>query len=134
MDHLCYLRLVFVMLSRLFIAAFRSSSGKGLTSWLLFVMFNCVFVTFPCGILGQVWYFIVSIRDLCRLSYFYSIIQSCQQLSIRESIRPPVRPSMCQSWRQAYLHGQIFALDPAVFKRYLALNGCFLSHAIYHYR
>ena len=43
-----------------------------LTSWLLFVMFNCVFVTFPCGILGQVWYLIVSIPDLCHLSYFNS--------------------------------------------------------------
>ena len=32
-------------------------------------MFNCVFVTFNCGILGQVRYFIVSIPDLCRLSY-----------------------------------------------------------------
>ena len=30
----------------------------------------CVFVTFPCGILGQVWYMIVSFPDLCRLSYF----------------------------------------------------------------
>ena len=69
MDNLCYLNLVFVMLSRLFIAALWSSAGKGLTSWLLFVMFNCVFVTFPCGILGQVWYLIVSIPDLCRLSY-----------------------------------------------------------------
>ena len=39
MDHLCYLSLVFVMLSRLFIAAFWSSGGKGLTSLLLFVMF-----------------------------------------------------------------------------------------------
>ena len=37
-DHLCYLCLVFVMLSRLFIAAFVSPAGKGLTSWLLFVM------------------------------------------------------------------------------------------------
>ena len=54
MDHLCYLCLVFVMLSRLFISALWSSAGKGLTSWLSFVMFNCVFVTFPCGILGQV--------------------------------------------------------------------------------
>ena len=27
------------------------------------------FCQFPCGILGQVWYFIVSIPDLCRLSY-----------------------------------------------------------------
>ena len=70
MDHLCYLCLVFVMLSRLCIAALWSPAGKKLTSWLLFVMFNCVFVTFPCGILRQVWYLIVSIPDLCRLSYF----------------------------------------------------------------
>ena len=39
MDHLCYLCLVFVMLSRLFNAALWSSTEKGLTSWLLFVMF-----------------------------------------------------------------------------------------------
>ena len=70
MDHLCYLCLVFVMLSHLFIAALWSPAGKRLTSWLLFVMFNCVFVTFPCGIMGQVWYLIVSLPDLCQLSYF----------------------------------------------------------------
>ena len=29
------------------------------------------FVTFPFGILGQVWYLIVSIHDPCCLSYFY---------------------------------------------------------------
>ena len=28
------------------------------------------FVTFPWDILGQVWYLIVSIPDLCHLSYF----------------------------------------------------------------
>ena len=38
-DHLCYLCLVFVMLSSLFIAALRSPEGKGLTSWLLFGLF-----------------------------------------------------------------------------------------------
>ena len=70
MDHLCYLCLAFVMISHLFIAALWSPAGKGLTSWLLFVMFNFVFVTFPCGILGQVWYLIVLIPDLCCLSYF----------------------------------------------------------------
>ena len=32
--------------------------------------FNCVFVTFPCGILGQAWYLIVLIPDICHLSYF----------------------------------------------------------------
>ena len=68
MDYLCYLCLVFFMHTRLFIFTLWSPAGKGLTSWLLFVMFNCVFVTFPCGILGQVWYLIVSIPDLCRLS------------------------------------------------------------------
>ena len=67
-DHLCYLCLVFVMLSRLFIAALLSPAGKGLTSWILFVMSNCDFVTFPFGILGRVWYLIVLIPDLCRLS------------------------------------------------------------------
>ena len=41
MDHLCYLCLVFVMLSHMFIAALWSSAGKGLTSWFLFVTFNC---------------------------------------------------------------------------------------------
>ena len=37
---------------------------------LLFVMFNCAFVPFPCGTLGQVWHLIVLIAGLCRLSYF----------------------------------------------------------------
>ena len=71
MDHLCYLYLVFVMFSRLFIAALFSPAGKGLASWLLFVMSNCDFVTFPCGMLSQVWYFIVLIPDLCRISFFF---------------------------------------------------------------
>ena len=33
----------------------------------------CIFDTFPCGILGQVWYLIVSFPDLCRLSYFVAV-------------------------------------------------------------
>ena len=37
---------------------------------LLCVMFSCVFVTFPYGVFGQVWYLIVSIPDLCLLPYF----------------------------------------------------------------
>ena len=39
MDCLCYICFVFVMLSCLFIAALWSAEVKGLTSWLLFVMF-----------------------------------------------------------------------------------------------
>ena len=34
---------------------------------LLHVMFVCGFVTFPCGVLRQVWYLIASISDLCLL-------------------------------------------------------------------
>ena len=39
---------------------------------LLCVMFSCDFVTFPYGVLGQVWYknLIASIPDLCILPYF----------------------------------------------------------------
>ena len=59
-----------VMLSRPFIAALCSPAAKGLAYWLLFVMFNCVFVNIPCGILGQVWYLIVSIPGLCRRCQF----------------------------------------------------------------
>ena len=70
MDHLWYLCLVFVMPLRLFIAALRSPAGKRLTSWLLFVMFNCTVVTFPCGVQRQGWYLILSIPDLCPLTYF----------------------------------------------------------------
>ena len=66
----CVICHVFVMLLRLFIAALWSPAGKELTSWLLFVMFNCVTVTFPCGFLGQVWYLIVWIPDLFHLSCF----------------------------------------------------------------
>ena len=56
--------------AHLFIDTVWSPAGKGLTSWLSFVMSNCVFVTFPCGILGQVWNLVVSIPDRCPLSYF----------------------------------------------------------------
>ena len=44
------------------------ATGKGLTSsrlWCLTVRCH-----FPIGILGQMWYLIVSIPDLCTLSYF----------------------------------------------------------------
>ena len=58
------------MLSRLVIAALWSPAGKGLTSWLFIGDVYCIFVTFPCGILGQDGYLFVSFPDLYRLSYF----------------------------------------------------------------
>ena len=33
-----------------------------------------IFVTFLCGILGQVWYLILSFPDLCHLSYFNKLV------------------------------------------------------------
>ena len=69
MDHLCYFCFVLLCFhARLIVDALWSPDGKGLTSWLSFVMSNCDVVTFPIGILGQVWRLIVSIPDLCHLS------------------------------------------------------------------
>ena len=45
-----------------------------LASWLSLVVSNCEFVVFPIGILGQVWYLIVSIPDLCTFTYLSYII------------------------------------------------------------
>ena len=65
-DPFCYLcfMFVFVMLSYLFLAALRSPVGIGLTSWLSCVLYFLVFLSL-FGILGQVWYLIVLIPDLC---------------------------------------------------------------------
>ena len=37
------------------------------------------FVTFPCGILGQVWYLNVSSPDLCHLSCFKKVTRHMHQ-------------------------------------------------------
>ena len=63
---------------RLVICALWSPAGKGLACWLSFVVSNCKFVTFPCGILGHVWYLIVSIPDLCTLTYFHLCAIFCK--------------------------------------------------------
>ena len=48
MDYLCYFCLVLLCFhARLFVDALWSPAGKGLTSWLSFVMSNCDDGTFP---------------------------------------------------------------------------------------
>ena len=48
MNHLCYLCLVLLCFhARLFVDALWSPAGKGLTSWLSFVMSNCDVVRIP---------------------------------------------------------------------------------------
>ena len=69
---------MFVMLSCLFIAALSSPAQKGLTSWLYYML--CLIVLFFLSlshvvhVLDQVWYLIVSIPDLCLLTYFERIL------------------------------------------------------------
>ena len=71
MDLLCFCSVLCLicLCARLFICALWSPAGKGLTSWLSFVV-SAVICHFPIGILGQVWYLIVSIPDLCTFTYF----------------------------------------------------------------
>ena len=47
----------------------------------------CSFVTFSYGILGQVWYLIVSFPDLSRLSYLYLCIYMSQHINHLVSIQ-----------------------------------------------
>ena len=51
---------------------------------LLYVMFSCVFVTFPYGILGQVLYLIISIPDLCLLTFISTklLLMVCKILKL----------------------------------------------------
>ena len=84
-THLCYetslsppVRVIFLVLRFLIFLFIRCSLV--VTCWerakllaLLYVMFYCVslcFVTFPSGVLGQVWCLILSMPDLCHISYF----------------------------------------------------------------
>ena len=53
----------------LVLAVLWSPVGKGLAFLaFLYLMFSC-FCYFPFGVLGQLWYLIVSISDLCSLPY-----------------------------------------------------------------
>ena len=68
-NNVCYLSFVFVMLSCILIAVTCLEMANLLA--LLCLMFYCVVVTFPCGVLGRMWHLIVSMSDLCLLIYFY---------------------------------------------------------------
>ena len=62
---------LFCLCARLFICALWTPAGKGLASWLSFVVSNCEFATFPLVSFGKVWYLIISIRDLYTLTFFF---------------------------------------------------------------
>ena len=68
MDLLCFCSVFAMFCARLFICASWSPAGKGLTSWLSFVV-SSVSLSLSHWYPGQVWYLIVSIPDLCNLTY-----------------------------------------------------------------
>ena len=68
MDRFCYLRfmLVCVVLSCLFLAALWSPAGKGLTSWLFYVLCFPVFCRFPKYVLVH-----IKIRVKCNIRWYF---------------------------------------------------------------
>ena len=100
---------------RLFIDALWSPAGKGLTSWLLFVVFNCFLVTFICGILGQLWYLIVSIPDICRLSYF----KTFANLDLYDNISQYPRFQYLLHWQDAMVQASLLHIAlPLAYTKY----------------
>ena len=65
MDLLCFCSILCLLClcARLFICDLWSPAGKGLTSWLSFVV-STVSCHFPISILGQVWYLIAPLLTL----------------------------------------------------------------------
>ena len=80
MDHLCHFCLVLLgFRARLFIDALWSPAGKGLTSWLSFVMSNCEVVTSPLVFwvrYGALLYRFLIFALLLTLNASYIIIMS----------------------------------------------------------
>ena len=73
MDHSCYFWCMFVMLSRASVYTCLVVTCWERTDLLALVCDVLLrFFYFPIGLLSQVWFLIVSISDLCPLSYFTS--------------------------------------------------------------
>ena len=76
----CSVLCLLCLCAGLFICALWSPAGKGLASWLSFVVSNCEFVTFP--LVSWVRCGIVSIPDLCTLTYFNKFFNTIAQMGI----------------------------------------------------
>ena len=98
-DPFCYLCFVFVYHTVLSVPC-----SLVVTCWeradllaLLYGMFSCVFVTFPYGILGQVWYLIESIPDLCLLPFIQTEVYYAPNFGAYLVKRMVVRSSVLTS-------------------------------------
>ena len=69
MDHLCFVSCVSHALASANCCLVVTCWGRADLLTLVGEVY-CIFVNFPFGILGQVWYSIVSFPNLCLLSYF----------------------------------------------------------------
>ena len=92
------------MLSSLFIAALwlPALERAGLLSLVGDVY--CIFVTFPCGILGQMWYLIVLFPDLCRLSYFDQDLIGVNTIELYRSNDHSMHTNVFQGCYKVYNH------------------------------
>ena len=72
MDLLCFCSVLCLLClcARLFICALWSPTGKGLTSWLSFLVSNCEFVTFPLVSWVRCGTWLYRFLIFCTLTYF----------------------------------------------------------------
>ena len=73
---------------------------------LVYVMFSCVFVTLPCGVLGQMWYLIVQISDILLsslLCFVFSQSASTHNAAFPTNMGTSVKiRSKLANWLQIY--------------------------------
>ena len=75
---------------------------------LLYVIFSCVFVTLPYGVLDQMWYLIVRIPDFCLIAYFEYLLFAIDSfhivisLSNRFSYEKSIKLFLKMKWQIAY--------------------------------
>ena len=70
-------------------------NGWSLGSFVYYVLLCFKFVTFPRGVLGQVCYLIVSIPDLCLLTYFHRIALIYRRIAVKAV--EDIKSSFCQT-------------------------------------
>ena len=63
----------------------------------------CFFVTFPCGILDQVWFLILSFPDLCLLSYFSKAFDTVPRRRLLHKIKHYGVPGRTNRWIDSWL-------------------------------
>ena len=81
--YFCSVLCLLCLCACLFICALWSPAGKGLTSWLPFVV-SSVSLLLSHWYFDQVWYLIVSIPDLCTLTYLEEM-ETCNSAGIMKT-------------------------------------------------